>query len=209
MFIVLEGIDGAGKGRQRHELLAHFDEHDVTYDTTDFPDHEGALYRELIHPALHSEIDVPSEAMFLSFALDQLLWKPRIEMHTGKTDTHFIADGYYTTNIAYQSMLLGSIALDTALDFAETFKLPRPELVVFLDVDPDKAVKRKLDEEGHEEGFDMFEADIEKQRKIRSAFLKLADNNTFGTWAVIDGNGPVDQVFSSILAVLKEHGITY
>lgn len=209
MFIVIEGIDGAGKGRQRKQLLDHLESKSLSYDTTDFPDHQGVLYEHIIHPALHSEISLNPEAMFVSFALDQMLWQEPISKHIGVKDSHFVADGYFTTNIAYQCMLLKTVPLGNALDFATKFNLAQPDVVVFLDVDPEIAMQRKADEEGHDEGPDMFEADIAKQKKIRDAFLQLAKDNTFGKWSVVDGNGTIDEVFTNILTALKSHDITF
>ena len=70
MFIVLEGIDGAGKGRQRNELVAMLKGKIKDLHTVDFPDHKGTLYRELIKPALLEKISLNKSAWFLGFAIE-------------------------------------------------------------------------------------------------------------------------------------------
>lgn len=199
MFIVLEGIDGAGKGRQRNELIKNFDKQSIDYGTIDFPDHSGVLYKELIHPAIHNELDLSPKALMLSFILDQMLWQDRITPSKTSKDNHFIVDGYFTTTLVYQCILEEVFVLQDALELADRFEITMPDLNVFLDVDPEIAMQRKGLEEGHDEGLDRYEGNIEKQKKIRGGFLELANNNIFGEWAIIDGNGSIDEVRESIL----------
>ncbi|HLD03671.1 MAG TPA: hypothetical protein VJC17_02770, partial [Candidatus Dojkabacteria bacterium] len=72
MFIVLEGIDGAGKGLQRNEIISLLQDKVKQLFSTEFPDHKSVIYNALIHPGLHQEIELTPSALFLSFLLDQL-----------------------------------------------------------------------------------------------------------------------------------------
>jgi dTMP kinase len=205
MFIVIEGIDGAGKGRQRNELVRLYSDTNSNVGTTDFPDHEGQVYKHIIHPALHEELELSSQAWFLAFVLDQLLWKKRIEDSIGSKTRHFVSDGYFTTTLAYQCKLSKVMTVDEAISFAEKFGIPKPDMIVFLDVDPKVAMQRKLAEEGHEEGLDIFERSIEKQENLRKGFLELAEQNDWTKWAVVDGNHSIQEVTQEIVKVLKKH----
>lgn len=205
MFIVIEGIDGAGKGRQRNELIRLFSDNNSQVVTTDFPDHEGQVYKNIIHPALHEELELSNQAWFLAFVLDQLLWKKRIEDSIGSKTKHFVSDGYFTTTLAYQCKLAEVMSVEEAIKFAEKFGIPKPDGVIFLDVDPKVAMQRKMEEEGHEEGLDIFERSIDKQERLRKAFLELAEHNDWTKWIVVDGNYSIQEVTQRIFDVLKQH----
>ena len=207
MFILLEGIDGAGKGHQRNNLVQYLQGKVNNLVTVDFPDHNGALYQHLIHPAIHEEIKMSSESLFLSFALDQSLWQDRIEASLTSKDEYFITDGYFTTAIVYQCIMGEVITIDEALTFARTFGIHQPDFAVYIDVDPEVAMKRKMIEEGHDEGLDIFERDIEKQQKIRAGFKHLVKNNIFGNWVEVDGNESIEDVFAQITDALNKHKI--
>lgn len=207
MFIVIEGIDGAGKGRQRSELVAHLSDLVPELTTVDFPDHNSPIYEELIHPALHEERELTPAGWFLSFALDQILWQKKIAEAVGSKEKYFIVDGYFTTTLVYQCILNEFYSLDKALEFADMFEMPKPDMVVYLEVDPEVAMGRKQDEEGHEEGLDIFERSLEKQKKINAGFLKLAETEKFGNWEVIDGNGTIEEVRANIIKVLEDKNI--
>jgi dTMP kinase len=204
MFIVLEGIDGAGKGHQRNILVQKLTDR-YQLSTTDFPDHQGMLYQKLIHPAISEEIKLSNSALFLSFALDQLLWQDRIQPTVGSKDLFFIADGYYTTNIVYQCLMSGNFTLEQALEFAKTYGLAEPDLTIYLDVDPKKAMERKMQEDGHEEGLDIYERSLHKQQQIRAGFKKMVNEQIFGKWAEVDGNGSLEEVTAGIKQVLKQY----
>jgi dTMP kinase len=205
MFIVIEGIDGAGKGRQRNELVRLFSDRSGEVGTTDFPDHQGKVYKHIIHPALHEEFELSNQAWFLAFALDQLLWKDRIADSIGSNTKHFISDGYFTTTLAYQCKLSNVMTVKEAISFAEMFGIPKPDLIIFLDVDPKVAMQRKMDEEGHDEGLDIFERSVQKQEKLRKGFLELAEQNDWTNWSVVDGSDSIEEVTQKIVELLKNH----
>jgi len=173
MFVVIEGIDGAGKGLQRKELAKLLKANNILFEQTEFPDHKGIIYPQVIHPALHQETKMSPKSMFVAFALDQMLWQSKINKYINQKNKHFIADGYYSTNLAYQVIFRKVISMESALKFAQEFDIQKPDLTIFLDVDPKVAMQRKAKEDGHEEGLDMFEGDIKKQIILRKAFLKM------------------------------------
>lgn len=208
MFIVIEGIDGAGKGRQRLELIAHMESKGFSkMDGTEFPDHQGVQYKNLIKPYLLSEIVIPKNALFLSFALDQLLFEPRISKAKGSKNNHFICDGYFTTNLVYNCLVDKLLPLDKALKFASDFQIPVPDLNIFIDVEPEIALSRKSKESGHEKGLDINEKDVKKQYKIRKGFLELIERNIFGKWVVVNGRGNIEEVKNEIIKSLNDSGL--
>lgn len=203
MFIVLDGIDGAGKGRQRSELVSSLSDDKQQVYTTDFPDHQGEIYKNVIHPALHEEITLSPQAWFLAFVLDQLMWKSKIDETIGHRSKHFISDGYFTTTLAYQCELTNVMKVEEALELANKFGIPKPDLVIFIDVDPKIAMSRKMAEDGHDEGLDIFERNISKQQKLRDAFTNMAKKNVWTEWEIIDGNLTIDEVKDNVIKILN------
>ncbi len=205
MFIVLEGIDGAGKGRQRNELTSFLSRKYDRITSIDFPNHDNILYKHLIHPVLHGEINLSPKAWFMSFVLDQLMSQESIKAAKGSTDTHVIADGYFTTAIVYQCILEQVFTIEQALEIAQDFEVTSPDLAVYIDVDPEVALTRKLTEEGHDEGMDMYEGKITKQKTIRAGFQKLVHEQIFCPWEQVDGSASVEEVLTAIIKKVEQH----
>lgn len=207
MFIVLDSIDGAGKGKQR-EVLEMYLRKNTKLDikTEGFPVH-NKFYEHVVHPALQEETTMNSASWVLSYLLDKTLEAPTIERYVNKLDNLYIADGYFTTTIAYQSLLMKQIKLMSLLSLGKKFGIPLPDIAIFIDTDPEVAFKRKQAEEGHNEGLDMFEKSLEKQKKLQHYFRKMAKGNIFCKWEVVDGNGTIEDVLNNIVKVLKVNDI--
>lgn len=62
----------------------------------------------------------------------------------------------------------------------------RPDLVLFLDIDPEQAARR----DGY--GFEAFET-LEQQQSIRDRYHRIGARNA-DIWRTVDASGPIDQV---------------
>ncbi len=202
MFIVLESIDGGGKGRQRLEVSNFFKEKGLNIASMEFPDHSTPVWEKYIHPALHGQRKLTSGGWFCAFSLEKFLWQEELKKY--KSDPHnlFLADGYYTTTLVYQCLIQGAPTLDFAVEFAKVFDLVIPDLTIYLDVAAKTALMRKQKEEGKEE-IDLFEGDIEVQGKIRDAFKKLIREKVWCPWLELDGNGTIEEVRDAIIAEIS------
>ena len=207
MFIVLDAIDGAGKGFQR-EIIVNLlrTKYLKSVEEEEYPVH-NSFYNTVIHPALQKEVTMNSASWVLSYLLDKTLSADKIKKHIGSSDTHIITDGYFTTTIAYQSYLMKQVSIDKLLQYSIDFDIPKPDFAIYLDVDPIIAYNRKQKEEGHEEGLDIFEGDIKKQKKLRQIFNTMVKENIYCPWEIVDGNGNPDEVTSLILEVLSKKGV--
>lgn len=206
MFVVFESIDGGGKGRQRIEVSQKLADMGIEIKGAEFPIH-NAFYETVIHPALQGETKMNKASWVLSYLLDKTLFTDNIVPYVGKNTNVFIADGYFTTTIAYQSLLMEQVELDKLIEYGQEFEIPVPDLAIYLDVDPEVAIKRKQKEEGHDEGPDMFEKSIQKQKKLQGIFSKMAKENIYCEWEQVDGNGKVEEVTESIVEVLRKRSI--
>lgn len=190
-FIVIDGQDGAGIGTQaeilREKLMARGHILFLRYPNYNSP------VGKAIYDFLHERIRLSREIVFLLYAIDQLKDKEKINKTLEKNEV-VLTDRYFTTNLAYQCTL--GFGLDKALKFAEMFEMPRPDLVIFLKVSPETGIKRKIKEKGKG---DIYERDIEFQRKIGKKYQELINKNIFAKeWVVVDGEKSVEEVAKEI-----------
>jgi len=203
MFIVIDTIDGGGKGKQREEVIKYFKvATQIQIDTEEFPVH-NAFYENVIHPALQEQTTMNNSSWVLAYLLDKTLSTPKIENYVNDPSNLFISDGYFTTTIAYQSLLMNQINLDKLLEYSVDFEIPVPDLTIYLDVDPQIAYDRKINEPGHSEGLDMFEKSLDKQKRLRDIFKRMVKENIYCNWKMIDGNRSVEEVRDDIISIVK------
>jgi dTMP kinase len=194
--IVIEGIDGAGGETQSKMLLEYFRKRKIPAERIYYPEY-GNPIGDLIHDYLHRKHDLPADMQFLLFATDMVNDRDKVLgwLAQGKT---VIADRYFTSTMAYQG--LGGIPVGNALKFAEMFRLPKPDIILFLKISPETSIKRKR---GEKRNLDRNEADRELHRKVSESYESLAKNQVWSSWFVIDGEKSKEEVFSQIRKVLR------
>lgn len=199
MFVVLEGTDGSGTGTQLKQVAEKLRFWGINVDAIELPNKEGLIYKYLLHPHLHGEITLSKEAGFLLFAVDQLMLQERIKTASG--EGIFLADRYFTSTLVYQCQ--NEEELKRGLRFAKDFGLSKPDLIVFLEVPPEEARRRKQIEPGHEEGLDKYESDSDFQKALERGYKKMIEKNIFGRWTVVDGVGSKEEVTERIVGIVR------
>ena len=190
MFIVLEGLDGAGKSTQIKMLRRMYEEQGVESEYIHFPRFDAPVYGELIGRFLRGELgsveQVDPYLVALLYAGDRADAAPMIRrwLSEGKV---VIADRYVYSNIGYQC---------AKIDDAEARKrlcrwilelefgyngLPRPDVSLFLDV-PFAFTERKLNEQRDGDdrsylngGRDIHESSLTLQQRVREVYIEAAD----------------------------------
>lgn len=189
MFIVLEGLDGAGKSTQIAKLTEMFRQRGVECEYVHFPRFDSPVYGELIARFLRGDLgsveQVNPYLVALLYAGDRADAAATIRcwLSEGKV---VIADRYVYSNVGYQCAKLASIdERRTLCDWIlhteyEQFDIPRPDLSLFLDV-PFAFTERKLTEtrEGDDRSYlqgnkDIHEASLDLQRRVRGVYLDAA-----------------------------------
>jgi dTMP kinase len=202
LFVVFEGIDGAGTTTQCERYAARLRARKRLVHVTREPS-TGPI-GSMIRLALTHRLTLPSlhqaQVMALLFAAD------RLDHVAAEIDPHLrdgyvvMSDRYDLSSLAYQSITSTSgDAGDTVSWIRELNRhARRPDLTIVLDVSPDVAAARRHARGGAAELFDA--ADV--QARLATAYLG-ADALVPGDRVVhLDGDVGPDAVEAAIAAVL-------
>ena len=190
MFIVLEGLDGAGKSTQIKKLRDMFAEQGIPSEYIHFPRFDAPYFGDMIARFLRGEfgsvdqVDPYIVAMLDAEDRRDAATLIRGWMEQGKV---VIADRYVYSNIGYQCAKVESASKREELKqwiFSleyDYFKIPRPDVSLFLDV-PFAFTERKLlaeVREGDDREYlngrkDIHEQSMDLQRKVRQVYLDAA-----------------------------------
>jgi len=199
LFIVFEGIEGAGKSTQVKLLADYFKKNGKEVITTHEPGGTafGKQIREIL---LETKIDLEPLTEFLLFCSDRKehvkkLIKPALEQ--GKI---VICDRFIDSLRAYQ---IGANNLDKKIVeelITWTTDGLKPDLVIFLDLSVESGLERRR--KIYNNRFDNF--GINFYQKVRQYYLKLSQNNNH--WLVLDGQKSKEEIFSEIKLELVKKG---
>ena len=217
MFIVLEGLDGAGKSTQIAKLREMYRLRGVESEYLHFPRFDAPVYGDLVARFLRGEFGSAAEVnpylVALLYAGDRADCAATIRrwLDSGKV---VIVDRYVYSNIGYQCAKFKTEEERAALHEwilhteYEEFAIPQPDLSIFLDV-PFAFTERKLKEqrEGDDREYlnganDIHEASLDLQRTVREVYLRAAQTDE--KLSVIDcstGEGQMqtpDEIFAKI-----------
>jgi dTMP kinase len=196
--IVIEGIDGAGCGTQTELLKERLNEklsQPVLHIR--YPNYNNPM-GVTIHKFLHEELQLSPDMQFFIYSLDML--KDMREIKKALEEGRIVlADRYFTSTLAYQCSQ--GFPIDKALKFADLFDFVKPDLVIYLKVSAETAMKRKIKEKSD---LDMFEKDLELKKRVSKKYEELASKNIFGKWAIVDAEKSIDEVASEIEEIVKK-----
>lgn len=190
--LVLEGLDGSGKSTQMGLLQKKLESRDIPYQRIKAPDYSSPS-SALVTMYLNGEFgshpnDVNAYAASTFYAADRYAcfhnkWKQAY------SDGEFVvADRYTTSNAIFQMPKLDRELWDSYLNWLEDFEykklgLPKPSLVIYLDVPVDisqKLLEKRYAEDGGQK--DVHEQDRRYQMLCRDAAAYAAK---YGGWEII------------------------
>jgi dTMP kinase len=176
MYIVFEGIDGAGKSTQigmlKEWIEANGFKVELQVEPTD--SEVGKLIREILQrPDANTER--VQRVLGLLFAADRLLIMDKLE----DKSKIIISDRSFISSLAYQG---DAEWIEILNRYAK-----KPDLLILLDLDVEKSVARTS-------GEDTFENE-ENLTRVRENYLNLAKDYTC---EIIDGSKGVNKVSSDI-----------
>ncbi|MDO8609624.1 MAG: dTMP kinase [bacterium] len=196
MFIVIEGIDGAGCETQAKLLAKQLSYQDtgksrLAPTLIKFP-HYDTPVGKMIKEFLYENKSLKAHEQFLLYTLQFIFDSPQIRNQIEKSIV--IADRYFTTSLCYQT--LEGFDEKVALKYADDFGIIRPDVVFYLDVKPETAIKWKF---GENKEKNFREKDHEFIKKTYVKYDDLINRQVWTKWVRINGEQPKEKVTEEIL----------
>ena len=207
MLLVIEGIDGAGKGTQTNLLKKQAMAMGLKVGCISFPRYGETLFSATIADYLNGKFgsidEVPAEFSSLLFAGDRFESRGPLSDAIEKNDI-VLLDRYVSSNIAYHAARIPIKERDNFINWLssieyELYSLPKPDLTIFYDVPAKLAVKMVLKKGSR--SYTKSKADIHESREdymkiCRQIFLELQAQNFGGKWIRIDCVDENNNLFS-------------
>lgn len=214
--IIMEGLDGSGKSTQTALLEEYLKSSNIEFKKIKLPDYDSPS-STLVNMYLAGEFgkdanDVNAYAAGAFYAVDRfasfkLNWKKEYE-----NDVLILADRYATSNSIYQMEKIDEKDWDEYLDWSADFEynkigIPKPDLVIFLDMPVEISQKLMTSRYNGDEGKkDVHEANVEFLKKCRKSALYAANKQGWKVIPCSDGENPlsIEEIHKNIVAIVKE-----
>lgn len=214
--IIMEGLDGSGKSTQTDLLEKYLIDSSIEYKKIKLPDYESPS-STLVNMYLGGEFgkdasDVNAYAASAFYAVDRfasfkLKWREDYE--AGKV---ILADRYATSNSIYQMEKIDKERWDEYLDWCEDFEyekigIPRPDLVIYLDMPIEISQKLMTSRYNGDEGKkDVHEANVKFLESCRKSALYAAKKQGWKIIPCSDGENPlpIDEIHKAIVSIVEK-----
>jgi dTMP kinase len=198
LFVVFEGVEGAGKGTQIELARDYVKSRGLEVVVTREPGGTGfgdRVRETILDPAV-GRIDPRAEALMFAAARAHLVStviRPALE--SGKV---VLCDRFVDSSVAYQGVARGLGEQDVLTLNAWATQGLFPDMVILLHLEPEAGLARAGDD------LDRIEAeDLEFHAKVADAYLKIAEESP-DRFRVVDAAGSTEEVAKRVQAVLDE-----
>lgn len=206
LFIVLEGVDGAGTTTHTGLLAKALRKKGLPIHTTREPSDGpvGVMIRQILTgrivvPGISGHRPSSWSTMALLFAadrLDHLEATVQPNLHDGVT---VISDRYDHSSVAYQS-ITGGGEPETVRWVREINRhARRPDLTIVLDVDPSEAARRRRERSVGREIFD----DLELQAQLAAFYTDIDKHFPGDNVTHVNTTRPIDEVAQDVLHAVE------
>ena len=196
-FIVIEGIDGAGTESISKYLISYLRKKNRRCVRLSYPDYNGPIGR-LIHRYLHEKYDFPVSMQFLLYFSDFVKDIDKIS-RLKKEGNIVISDRYFTSTLAYQGVR--GFPLRKSLKLAEIFRVPKPDLVIYLEIPPALSIKRKHQEK---KILDRNEKNKQLLFEVGKFYNQLIKKEIFGRWRKVNGEKSIKEVSQDCIKFINK-----
>lgn len=186
--IVIEGIDGSGKGTQARELVARLTRTGRSATLLSFPRYSETFFGARVGDFLNGHFGaldtLPPFLVSLLYAGDRLESRPYL-LAALEANEFVICDRYVTSNLAHQGSKVDPTQHQQIWEWIEKveyqiFQLPRPDKVFWLDVPVDiaaKLIEAKSPRDYTSAAADIQEADHSHLSAAYRAYRELSRQN--------------------------------
>lgn len=184
--VVIEGIDGSGKGTQLNILLKYLSEKNIDHASFDFPQYGKTFFGNFAGRFLNGEFGHfnqinPYLASF-PYAADR--WQVKDKIWKAINEDKLVVCNRYTPSSIYQAVKIEPKEREKFLKWVETleyeiFSIPRPSLIIFLYV-PLTIAQTLIAKKTK----DQYEKNVDYLKKVESTYLEIVKNNS--NWVKVD-----------------------
>lgn len=197
IFIVIEGPDGSGKSTMAAKIGEYFKEknREIVFTREPGGTNISEKIRNIILDNNNVEMDSRTEALLYASARAQLVSEKIIPwLNEGKI---VISERYVYSSLVYQGIgrNLGIVEIKKINDFA-TYDL-KPDMVLFFDIDPEKALKRKKDING---GDRIENEDLSFHQSVYEGYKTIAKK--YDNIITIDAERTVKEIFDEVKDII-------
>lgn len=204
MFVTIEGGDASGKGTQTKLLAEALRTEGIPCESWSFPVYQSRLgtriQEALRDPAIQRRLN--TETWMAMFAANRFEHRDRLQHDLDRiyaTGGVLVSDRYVDSSIAHLGEFTSLSSVDIAHDVYwleyEFYDMPRPDLIIFLEVSLDTALKRLQKRQRPTEAFD----NPEKLKKAREIYRHLVQPPL---GVRIDGEGTEAEVHERVKAAV-------
>ncbi len=193
-FIVIEGIDGSGKGTQSVRLHERLNQSGHSATLLSFPRYQSTFFGARIGDFLNGKFgtldQLPPFLVSLLYAGDRFESRNVLESARENSDV-IVLDRYVPSNIAHQTAKAGPEERSQLQEWIEhieynIFQLPKPDLVVLLDIPvsvSQELIRRKNPRSYTDQTTDLQESDTSYLAAVRDVYLSLAKKSP--NWQIV------------------------
>ncbi len=199
MIVCIDGIDSAGKATQAQLLKESLEAKGIKVSVHSYPDY-SSTYGKIVNQHLHKEITLSVNELLLLFIADMAREAEAVRQELKRGDL-VVMDRYFIDTVAYQTA--GGLNYEGVKTIEKVIDLPKPSLVVYLDIPVAVSFERTMKDKG--EG-DRNEADKAYLEKVRDVFDMLYQEHYTGAqWVKVDGTMPIMEVRDKIMFAIADY----
>jgi len=191
MFIVIEGIDGAGCETQAKLVSNKLSQAGYANFVQKYPHYDTPVGKK-IKEFLYESKEMSAEEQFLNYTIQFIDDKAMIEAKS--KDLIFIADRYFTTTLCFQT--LEGYNEKKALEYADNHRIIKPKYIFYLDVPPTIAAHRKF---GENKILNFREKDLAFMEKTYVKYDDLVKRQVWAKWIRVNGKRKPDEIADEIV----------
>lgn len=198
LFIVIEGPDGSGKSTMAKKIGEYFSAKGRQIEFTREPGgtNISEMIRELILDKNNKEMNYRTEALLYAAARAQLVSQKIIPwLEAGKI---VISERYVYSSLVYQGIgrNLGIDEIKKINDFGTSGL--EPDMVLFFDIDPEKALERKLNIDG---GDRIENENLSFHQCVYKGYKAIANN--YSNIITINAERTVEEIFEDVKNIMN------